>query len=80
MSSKNPIRKTTMINVYILLKKVIIHVCFLFRPPVAAIAVRTDIVQSHFFFSAAGLRLEEYSFAVVAFRAVMVFRSRQGRV
>lgn len=52
----------------------------LLRPPVAAVLIRTHIVQSHFLFGPSSLRLEKYSFSVVAFRAWVFLGSRQCRV
>lgn len=50
------------------------------RPSVGAVLIRTHVIQSHFLLSPSSLRLEKYSFSVIALRAWMFLGSRQRRI
>lgn len=49
----------------------------LFGPSMGTILIGAYIIQSHFFFSSAGLGLEKYRLPMATFGASMVFRSWQ---
>lgn len=56
-------------------KKVDAHLSL--GPSVRAIRIGAYVVQSHFFFSSTGLRLEKHRFSMATLRTSMVFRSWQ---